>query len=133
MPLDARTKGDTMTDHKVGTREDWLAARAPLLAREKEHTQLGDELAQLRRELPWVLVEKEYRFDTAGGARTLAELFDGRSQLVVYHFRPELHGWLSDLLGDGRQLRRGAPASGSQRRDDDLHLTRAAREAARLS
>ena len=75
-----------MTDHKVGTREDWLAARAPLLAREKEHTQLGDELAQLRRELPWVPVDKEYRFDTASGPRTLAELFDGRSQLVVYHF-----------------------------------------------
>jgi len=75
-----------MTDHKVGTREDWLAERAPLLAREKEHTQLGDELAQLRRDLPWVPVEKEHRFDTAGGPRTLAELFEGRSQLVVYHF-----------------------------------------------
>jgi predicted dithiol-disulfide oxidoreductase (DUF899 family) len=75
-----------MTEHKVGTREDWLAARAELLAREKEHTRIGDELAQLRRELPWVRVEKEYSFETAGGTRTLAELFDGRSQLAVYHF-----------------------------------------------
>src|SRR5438034_10374695 len=76
----------TMSDHKVGTREGWLAARSPLLVREKEYTRLGDELAQLRRELPWVQVEKEYRFDTPGGTRTLAELFEGRSQLVVYHF-----------------------------------------------
>ena len=75
-----------MTDHKVGTREEWLAARAPLLAQEKEYSRVGDELARQRRELPWVAVEKEYRFDTAGGPRTLAELFEGRSQLVVYHF-----------------------------------------------
>ena len=80
-------KGDTeLTDHKVGTREEWLAARAPLLAREKEQTRLGDELARQRRELPWVAVEKEYRFETEGGPRLLAELFEGRSQLVVYHF-----------------------------------------------
>ncbi len=75
-----------MTDHKVGTREEWLAARDQLLAREKEHTRLGDELAQARRELPWVPVEKEYRFDTDDGEETLAELFDGHSQLLVYHF-----------------------------------------------
>ncbi len=75
-----------MTDQKVGRREDWFAARAQLLAREKEHTRLGDELAQLRRELPWVRVEKEYRFETDGGARTLAALFAARLQLVVYHF-----------------------------------------------
>jgi len=75
-----------MTNHKIGTREDWLAARAQLLVREKEHTRLGDDIAQKRRELPWVLLEKEYRFDTQDGERTLAELFDGRSQLIVYHF-----------------------------------------------
>jgi predicted dithiol-disulfide oxidoreductase (DUF899 family) len=75
-----------MTDHKIGTREEWLAAREQLLAREKEHTRLGDEIAEQRRELPWVRVEKEYRFDTDDGTRTLAELFDGRSQLLVYHF-----------------------------------------------
>jgi predicted dithiol-disulfide oxidoreductase (DUF899 family) len=75
-----------MTDHKIGTRKEWAAAREELLAREKEHTRLGDELARQRRELPWVRVEKEYRFDTDDGTRTLAELFDGRSQLRVYHF-----------------------------------------------
>ena len=75
-----------MTSHKIGTREKWAAAREELLAREKEHIRLGDELARQRRELPWVRVEKEYRFDTDDGTRPLAELFDGRSQLVVYHF-----------------------------------------------
>ena len=75
-----------MNDHTVATREEWTAAREALLAREKEHTRLGDELAQQRRELPWVRIEKEYRFDTDDGTRTLAELFDGRSQLLVYHF-----------------------------------------------
>ena len=71
---------------KIGSREEWLAARERLLLREKEQTRLGDELAQQRRELPWVPVEKEYRFDTDDGERTLGELFDGRSQLLVYHF-----------------------------------------------
>jgi predicted dithiol-disulfide oxidoreductase (DUF899 family) len=75
-----------MADHKIGTREEWLAAREQLLAREKAHTRLGDELAQQRRELPWVRAEKEYRFDTDDGEKTLSELFDGRSQLLVYHF-----------------------------------------------
>ena len=71
---------------RIGTRQEWLAARGELLKREKELTRLGDELARQRRELPWVPVEKEYRLQTANGARTLAELFDGRSQLIVYHF-----------------------------------------------
>src|SRR6266496_892791 len=75
-----------MNNHDVVSREEWAAARAELLAREKEHTHLSDELARQRRELPWVRVEKEYLFDTDDGTRTLAELFDGRSQLVVYHF-----------------------------------------------
>jgi len=75
-----------MTGHKIGTREEWFAARQELLEAEKEHTRLGDELAGRRRELPWVPVEKEYRFDSDDGTRTLAELFDGRSQLLVYHF-----------------------------------------------
>ncbi len=75
-----------MTGHKIGTQEEWATAREELLAREKEHTRLGDELARQRRELPWVRVEKEHRFDTDDGTRTLPELFDGRSQLVVYHF-----------------------------------------------
>jgi predicted dithiol-disulfide oxidoreductase (DUF899 family) len=75
-----------MADHRVGTREEWLAAREELLKREKEHTRLGDELTQARRDLPWVRVEKDYRFGTADGEKTLSELFDGRSQLLVYHF-----------------------------------------------
>ncbi|HKA97441.1 MAG TPA: DUF899 domain-containing protein [Streptosporangiaceae bacterium] len=75
-----------MTSHTTGTHEEWLAAREELLAREKEHTRQGDELARQRRELPWARVEKEYRFDTDDGTRTLSELFDGRSQLLVYHF-----------------------------------------------
>ena len=74
------------TTAKIGSREEWLAAREQLLVREKEHTRLGDELAQQRRELPWVPVEKEYRFDTDDGEKALGELFDGRSQLLVYHF-----------------------------------------------
>ena len=75
-----------MTDHKIGTREEWLAAREQLLVREKEHTRFGDELAQQRRALPWVQVEKAYRFDTDAGEKALVDLFDGRSQLLVYHF-----------------------------------------------
>jgi predicted dithiol-disulfide oxidoreductase (DUF899 family) len=75
-----------MTDHKIGNREEWQLAREELLRREKEHTRRGDELAQQLRELPWVPVEEEYRFETDEGTRTLAELFDGRSQLLVYHF-----------------------------------------------
>ena len=75
-----------MTDHRIGSREEWRAAREELLRREKEHTRMGDELAQQRRELPWVPVEGEYRFETDEGTRTLAELFEGRSQLLVYHF-----------------------------------------------
>ncbi len=75
-----------MPDHEIVSREEWTAAREELLAREKEHTRLGDELARRRRELPRVLVEKEYEFDTDKGTRTLAELFDGRGQLLVYHF-----------------------------------------------
>ena len=75
-----------MIDRKIGTRQEWLAARLELLKREKEHTRMGDELARQRRELPWVRVEKQYTFQTADGQRSLAALFDGRSQLVVYHF-----------------------------------------------
>jgi predicted dithiol-disulfide oxidoreductase (DUF899 family) len=75
-----------MTGHTIGTREEWLAAREELLKREKEHTRLGDEIAQQRRDLPWVRVERDYRFDTGDGKKPLAELFDGRSQLLVYHF-----------------------------------------------
>lgn len=75
-----------MTDHRVGTREQWRAARLPLLEAEKAHTRRGDELTKMRQDLPWVRVDKEYRFDTDEGSATLADLFRGRSQLLVYHF-----------------------------------------------
>jgi predicted dithiol-disulfide oxidoreductase (DUF899 family) len=75
-----------MTSHRIGTREEWAAASAELLGREKELTRMGDELAGQRRELPWVPVEKQYTLQTESGPKTLRELFDGRSQLVVYHF-----------------------------------------------
>jgi predicted dithiol-disulfide oxidoreductase (DUF899 family) len=74
-----------MTQHKIGTQEEWRAARDELLAEEKELTRRNDELARKRRELPWVPVENEYIFETADGTRSLAELFDGRSQLLIYH------------------------------------------------
>src|SRR5437879_3737695 len=75
-----------MTDHKTGTREEWLAGRLELLAAEKELTRRSDELARLRQELPWVALEKEYSFDTDEGTASLADLFGGRSQLLIYHF-----------------------------------------------
>ena len=72
--------------HRTATRDQWRTERIELLEREKQHTRRGDELARARQELPWVPVEQDYAFDTPGGRRTLAELFDGRSQLLVYHF-----------------------------------------------
>jgi predicted dithiol-disulfide oxidoreductase (DUF899 family) len=80
---------------KVGTREEWLAARVALLAEEKELTRRSDELARKRAALPWVAVEKEYGFEADGGTKTLADLFDGRPQLLVYHFMfgATVDGW----------------------------------------
>jgi predicted dithiol-disulfide oxidoreductase (DUF899 family) len=75
-----------MSEHRIGTREEWQAARDELLEREKELTHLNDDLAQARRELPWVPVEKDYSFETDKGTKTLPDLFDGRSQLLIYHF-----------------------------------------------
>jgi predicted dithiol-disulfide oxidoreductase (DUF899 family) len=75
-----------MREHEIVSREEWQAARDDLLLREKEHTRMGDELARERRELPWVAIEKDYRFGTDDGTRTLAGLFGGRSQLMLYHF-----------------------------------------------
>ena len=91
-----------MTEHRIGTQEEWQAERDELLKEEKELTRRGDELASKRRELPWVPVEKDYRFETEDGTKTLAELFDGRSQLLVYHF----------MFGPpSRQAARSAPRS----------------------
>ena len=75
-----------MTDHLTGTREEWLAARLELLEAEKAVTRRSDELARRRRALPWVRIDKAYRFETDGGSASLADLFKGRSQLLVYHF-----------------------------------------------
>src|SRR5512138_2201498 len=75
-----------MTKHGTGTRQEWLAARLALLEVEKEHTRRSDELARRRQELPWVSVDKPYRFDTDEGGASLADLFRGRLQLLVYHF-----------------------------------------------
>jgi predicted dithiol-disulfide oxidoreductase (DUF899 family) len=75
-----------MTKHTTGTRKEWLAARLELLQAEKELTRRGDELARRRQELPWVRIDKEYRFETDEGSASLADLFRGRSQLLVYHF-----------------------------------------------
>jgi predicted dithiol-disulfide oxidoreductase (DUF899 family) len=75
-----------MTTHRIGTREEWLAARVALLAEEKELTRRSDDLARRRQELPWVRIDKEYRFDADAGSVSLADLFQGRSQLLVYHF-----------------------------------------------
>jgi predicted dithiol-disulfide oxidoreductase (DUF899 family) len=75
-----------MTAHRVGTHEEWQAERDTLLKEEKELTRRGDELTAKRRDLPWVPVEKDYRFETDDGTKGLADLFDGRSQLLVYHF-----------------------------------------------
>jgi predicted dithiol-disulfide oxidoreductase (DUF899 family) len=75
-----------MTNHKTGTREEWLAARLELLDAEKALTRRSDELARSRQELPWVRIDKEYRFETDAGTASLADLFRGRSQLLIYHF-----------------------------------------------
>src|SRR5438552_8728106 len=75
-----------MTDHKIGTRQEWLAARLELLEAEKALTRRSDELAKQRQELPWVRIDKDYRFETDEGKSSLADLFRGRSQLLIYHF-----------------------------------------------
>src|SRR3954462_4475790 len=75
-----------MTMHLTGTHEEWLAARLELLEAEKEHTRRGDEIARQRQALPWVAVDKDYRFETEDGSASLGDLFRGRSQLLMYHF-----------------------------------------------
>ena len=75
-----------MTEHRIGTQEEWQGERDELLKEEKELTRRGDELTKKRQELPWVAVEEDYEFDTVDGKKSLADLFDGRSQLLVYHF-----------------------------------------------
>jgi predicted dithiol-disulfide oxidoreductase (DUF899 family) len=104
----------TATTPAVASRQEWTAARMALLAREKELTRLRDEVAAQRRSLPWVVVDKPYRFDTDTGPATLADLFDGRGQLVVYHFMfgpdwekgcPSCSFWLDSLDGIAEHLK----------------------------
>src|SRR5262247_2629281 len=84
--IDRRKERKTMTTHKTGTREQWLAARIELLEAEKKLTRRSDDLAKRRQKLPWVRIDKEYRFETDEGSASLADLFRGRSQLLIYHF-----------------------------------------------
>src|SRR5207302_9696658 len=83
---DTRRKETGMTKHMTGTRKEWLTPRLELLKEEKELTRRSDELAKRRQELPWVRIDKQYRFETEEGSATLPDLFRGRSQLLVYHF-----------------------------------------------
>src|SRR5688500_16266273 len=83
---DLRREIRSMTKHVTGTRSEWLAARLELLEAEKEHTRQSDELARRRQELPWVPIDKEYEFETEEGSASLPDLFQGRSQLLAYHF-----------------------------------------------
>ena len=87
-----------MQKNPIVSREDWLQARRALLVREKEETRLRDEINAARRALPWVEVDKEYRFQTPAGEKSLAELFQGRSQLLVYHFMLG-PGWKAGCVG----------------------------------
>ena len=99
-----------MSDHKIGTREEWQAARDELEKLEAEHAKLTQKVTDQRRQLPWVAVEKEYRFDTEDGSRTLAELFDGRSQLLAYNimFGPDYEvGACPGCSNLGDELRHG--------------------------
>ena len=92
----------SLKDHKIGTREEWLATRLELLKAEKELTRRSDELAQWRQRLPWVRIDKEYRFETDEGMASLADLFRGRSQLLIYHF---MFGPSHDAGCDGCSVR----------------------------
>ncbi|MGH2374117.1 MAG: DUF899 family protein, partial [bacterium] len=85
-PTRERKERNAMTEHTIGTREEWLAARLELLEAEKKLTRRSDELTRRRQELPWVRIDKEYRFETDEGSASLADLFRGRSQLLIYHF-----------------------------------------------
>src|SRR5438105_806107 len=107
-----------MTDHTTGTREEWLAARLELLEAEKALTRRSDELARWRQELPWVRIDKEYRFETDEGTASLADLFRGRSQLLIYHFMfgPEYTAGCPSCSASADWTSSGACTSGSTAR-----------------
>ena len=124
-----------MPDHKIGTREEWQAARDELAKLEAQHAELGQKVTEQRRQLPWVPVEKEYEFDTEHGKKTLDDLFDGRSQLLAYNimFGPDYEvGACPGCTSLGRRARRQARASEPPRRDAHLLLARADRSTHRV-
>ncbi len=123
-----------MATHTIGTREEWLSARLDLLAAEKDLTRRSDEVARQRQELPWVRVDKDYRFETDEGTATLTDLFKGRSQLLVYHFMfgPDYRAGMPVLLGHRGRFQRLRRPSRESRRAADGRVARAAREAAGL-
>ena len=98
-----------MTDHNIGTRDEWLAARLDLLQAERELTHLSDELAWRRQELPWVRIDKAYQFEADEGSASLADLFRGRTQLLIYHFM--LHVRAGIHRGRARPARRSRTVS----------------------
>src|SRR5258708_22141191 len=113
-PDTGRRERRAMTRHMTGIREEWLAARLELLEAEKELTRRSDDLARRRQELPWVRVDKEYRFETDEGSASLADLFRGRSQLLVYHlmFRPDYTAGCPSCSATADGFKRGRRASG---------------------
>ena len=123
-----------MTKHMTGTRKEWLAARLELLAAEKEFTRQSDELARRRQELPWVPVDKAYRFDTDEGSASLADLFRGRSQLLIYHFMfgPDYTAGCPSCSIDRGRVRRVRHPPRQSRRHARGGVACAAREAAGL-
>ena len=126
--MNTATAEASTANHPVVSRDRWLAERKTLLAREKELTRLRDQIARERRALPWVRIDKNYVFDTPEGRRTLADLFDGRRQLLVQHFMlgPGLGAGLPELLVHGRPHRRHERAPGAPRRHAARRLARAA-------
>jgi predicted dithiol-disulfide oxidoreductase (DUF899 family) len=120
-----------MPDHKIGTRAEWQAARDELTELEAEQAELERKVIERRQQLPWVPVEKEYRFGTEDGNKTLAKLFDGRSQLLAYNimFGPDYERCLPRVPERGGRARRDARPSEPSRRDADLLLACANRPA----
>ena len=123
-----------MPEQRIGTQEEWQAERDALLKEEKELTRRSDELTAKRRQLPWVGVEKDYRFETEQGRKSLADLFAGRSQLMIYHFMfgPSVRGRLPGLLLDRRHARSAGAAPRGQGHHAAARIASTSREADRL-
>ena len=120
-----------MPEHRVGTQEEWKAERDELLTEEKELTRRGDELTKKRQELPWVAVDKDYGFETDDGSKSLADLFDGRSQLLIYHFMfgPPYDAGCTVCSSIADNINANAPHLNGRRCDRAAGLPSAARQA----